>query len=180
MIRLTALATLCLILPFTAAAESFDLGTRGDLSVAIPATWTAKGEPAGDQGFNIVVKPKSDANAGVQLTALFVNLDASVTEEDMQKRFIGGLEPMIAGSVEKKADVKKLKLKAGSGFYASFTDASLVGKPSQAGNFKVMTTGMAKLSDGVVVALTVFSDDTSGTEFTEGMKMLESLTLTKK
>ncbi|HYF36815.1 MAG TPA: hypothetical protein VD994_16080 [Prosthecobacter sp.] len=168
------------VLPLAGHAESFDLGDRGQLEVAIPATWTAKGEKAGDQGFNILIKPNNDANAGVQLTVLFVQVDQKLSEEDMQKGFAAGLEPMLAGSVEKKADMEKLKLKDGSGFFASLTDASLVGKPSQPGNFKIMTSGMAKLSDGVIVALTLLSDDKTGTEFAEAMKMLESLTLTKK
>jgi len=60
------------------------------------------------------------------------------------------------------------------------TDESLVGKPSVPGNFKVMTSGMAKLSEGVIASFTLFSDDKTGPEFSEGVKILESIALNKK
>lgn len=179
-ITLLLLVSAAISLPVSSWADKFDLGTHGDLEVAVPATWSAKSQSAGEQGFNIMIKPKSDANAGLQITALFMKVDQSISDEDMQKRFADSLVQMVPGSVEKKADLKKLKLKGATACYVSLTDESLVGKPSVPGNFKVMTSGMAKLSDGVVTSFTLFSDDKTGADFTEGLKIIESIVLNKK
>jgi hypothetical protein len=161
-------------------ADTFDLGKPGTLTISVPDTWTAKGEAVGDQGYNITVTPKGDANAALRLTAFFGPMEAPVPDDQIQERFVARLEPVIAGSVEKKATVQQLKVGAGSGFCISLSDASLVGKPSVPGNYKVMTSGMIKPAEGVIIAVTLFTDAKDGTEFAEGIKMLESLQVSRK
>jgi hypothetical protein len=159
-------------------ADEFDLGTHGKLRIDVAPNWVAQGDSSGAPGYNITIKPNNEVNAAARITVLYLSGNSSISDTEMQTRFASSLEKLASGSLETRADLKRLKLASGTGFYASFTDASLAGKPSQPGNYKVMTNGMAKLGDDLVLALTLFSDDKTSPEYVAGMKMFESVKLT--
>jgi len=118
MSRFYALVLFVLTLPISVRADKFDLGIRGEMEMLLPATWEATSKSSGDEGFRISIKPKGGANVELQITALFVKIDQSLTPEEMQRRFGEGMLQMVPASVEKKADMQKLTLKDCAGFYA--------------------------------------------------------------
>jgi len=159
-----------------AVAETVDLGAYGKVSLDVPEGWTSEVQrhPA---GVNFTVKPKGEVNAACKVTIMLLDGENDVPFAEMEKRWVGTLAPFAEGSVEKSAEPVKLHLKSGNGMYAVFTDASLVGKPVQPENYKVMAPGMIKLAKEVIVATTIFCDDKDGKEFADLVKMLESLSL---
>ncbi len=174
----STLAALLLVTATSALhAEDFDLGKPGRLSMALPAGWKATSQEIPGVGVNITVRPEAPLNMACKLTVLFLPSDQEITAEQMIERWKGSLGPLAQGSVEKEPKVEQLKLKTGVGAYTCFTDASLVGKPSEPGNYKVMAPGMIFLTKGLGIATTLFADDKSGEEFAGVVKMLESITL---
>ncbi|GEP41927.1 hypothetical protein [Brevifollis gellanilyticus] len=158
-------------------AEDFDLGKNGQLSVAVPEGWEGKAKEIPGVGVDITVRPKTPRNMACKLTVLFIPAEQELTPEQVIERWKGTLGQFAEGSVEKEAKVEKLNLKSGVGVYASFTDPSLVGKPSEPGNYKVMSPGMIHLKKELVIATTIFADDKAAPEFAVLVKMLESVTL---
>lgn len=158
-------------------AEEFDLGKKGRLTITVPTGWAAKSQDLPGVGVNITVRPESPLNMACKLTVLSLPEGDELTADQMIERWKGTLGRFAEGAVEKDLEVQKLNLKAGTGVYASFTDASLVGKPSEPGNYKVMAPGMIYLSKGLGVATSIFADDKTGSDFSALVKMLESITV---
>lgn len=170
-------SALLAIFSLTAAvAETVDLGAHGKVNLDVPEGWTSdvQRHPA---GFNLTVRPKSEANAACKITVMLLDSENDVPYAEMEKRWLGTLAPFVEGSVEKSAEPVKLHLKSGNGVYAIFTDASLVGKPVQPKNYKVMAPGAIKLTKEVLISTTIFCDDKNGKEFADLVKMLESISL---
>ena len=47
----------------------------------------------------------------------------------------------------------------GYGFYCSFTDPDLRGRPPEKGNYKVMSTGKIRLAPDVLLDVSIMADD---------------------
>ena len=84
-------------------------------------------------------------------------------------------------AVEKKAELRKYSMTGDAyGSYCVFTDASLVGKPPQKDNFKVISVGILWFNDSVGVSVSQVCDDEKGPEFAAMLAMTNSATLTNK
>ena len=81
-------------------------------------------------------------------------------------------------SVEKKAVLRKYSMTGDAyGAYCVITDASLVGKPPEKDNFKVVTVGIIWFNDAVGVSVSQVCDDEKGPEFATMLAMTNSATL---
>lgn len=160
-----------------ATAEDFDLGKKGTLSMDLPEGWRAEFQALADVGANVTVRPEGTLNMACKITVLFLPEPKDLTPEETLENWKRTLSPMASGSVEKTPKTIKLQLKKGFGFYAIFTDASLVGKPPEPRNYKISAPGMIKLNKETLLATTLFSDDKDSQEFAALIKMLESVKL---
>ncbi len=175
---------LSLILFFTlltaASAEDYDLGPHGQLTIAVAKAWEITPRSIRDVGYDLTLRPKDSTAAFCKITALYPpsikKRDRATVEADFKR----GSEKFVPDSVEKKVTLQEFKLKSGYGFYATFTDESLVGKPPMKDNWKVSCPGVIDLAPDVIVAVTIYSDDVNGDLHKQAMEMLQSLTLTKK
>lgn len=80
----------------------------------------------------------------------------------------------VDSSVEKSMHFEELKPTFGAGAYCVFTDASLVGKERlPAGEFLHSTNGV-KVWSGVAAVFTLFSNDTTSSEYRAVMTMLRT------
>lgn len=177
MYKISILTALFLALSFPALAESFEMGAPGKLTVDIAKGWTVLGKKIGSEGFNLDIRPDAEINAAGKITVIFLREEQDLTPDQIKERLAGVLTAFKESSVEKEADIHPFNLKSGTGFYASFTDASLVGKPSKPGDYKVMTSGLIYLSSRLLVTVTLFSDEKSGKDYAELLKMIESMSL---
>jgi hypothetical protein len=102
--------------------------------------------------------------------------DPKVLRESLEE----ATQQLLSDSVEKKVQVRDFKTPHGSGCSVTFTDARLVGKPPEPGNFKTSTSVLLYLSDQIVVNATVLSDDVKGADYETVLTVLRSLDARKK
>jgi len=172
----------CLSLPaISARAEKIDLGAGKSLHLVLPEAWTATDVAAPDgapvMGKTARFVTKSGSNDAVLITVLPVP-DERFNDVESLKALAGeAMEQFASGSVEGKTDLKEFKIGGVTGYYATFTDANLVGKPSIKEDYKTVTSCFAYLGEHVLVTATVFSDDVAGKTYAEGMRIVKSLSL---
>ena len=163
-------------------AEKIDLGPGKAIHLVLPESWISADDTAPPPGMPALGKTvryvtRNGSNDAILITILTVpderfrdsvNLKALVEEATAQ---------FVAGSVEGKAEIKEIKLGGVNGYAATFTDAELVGKPTEKDNYKALTSCYVYLGEHVLVTANVFTDDLSGKAYAAGMRILKTLSL---
>ncbi|MBI2498268.1 MAG: hypothetical protein HYV75_10295 [Opitutae bacterium] len=165
-----------------ARAEKIDLGAGRAVLLTVPAAWTAGELPAPPPGVPIMSKSlrfvtKSGSNDSVMLTLVPVPDDHLADPEVLRAMVDQASQQFVAGSVEGRVVLKELKLGPATGFAVTFTDASLVGKPTVKEDYKSMTSCFVYLGHRVLVSATIFSDDVNGKAYAEALRLLKSISL---
>jgi hypothetical protein len=154
-----------LLLPLTVLAETVDLGTHGTLSIDVPKGWKLKADPK-DTGVDVSLLPPDGANSQCLYSVVYVPKGATAVKADVDDKLLAECDQFIDMSVEKKKTLQKLTMTGDAyGVYCVFTDASLVGKPPEKDNFKVVSVGIIWFSDSVAVSWSMLGDDAKGPEF---------------
>jgi hypothetical protein len=171
---------------FAAHGAEFDLGARGVLTMQVPEGWSANSQEISRPGadgstiaFATSFKPPEGANAKCSITFLYVTNrppDKATIRVDVLR--MG--ERYASGSVEKKKVLRDFSLEQGYGAYSVFTDASLVGKKTRAGQYRVIGVGEVQPSENLLGALSLFADDAEGKEFKAMLGMVNSMKVTPK
>jgi hypothetical protein len=162
-------------------AEDFDLGSHGKVSLKAPEGWTITGKAVtppgkGEMGYALKVDAPEGVNAKGLITFLYVP-EQKPSKEGAEDFLRKNGEQFLKSSVEKTITPVAFDLKQGFGCYSVFTDASLVGKPVQAGNCKVMGSGIVQLKGTVLVVVTLLADDAQGKEFRSLVELINGLTV---
>ena len=169
-----------LLLPLCGFADTVDLGTHGTFTIAVPKGWklnTTKKETETD----LVMLPPGDANAQLLFSIVPVPSGATAVKADVDEKVKGEAEGFLPVSVEKKANLRKYSLAGDAyGAYCVITDASLVGKPPEKDNFKVITVGILWFNDSVGISVSAVCDDEKGPEFAAMLAAINSTTLSAK
>jgi hypothetical protein len=141
-----------------AQVETLNFGSRGKLTIYLPGDWKVSStDMAGT--YTVTLTPKKESvNASGTIAVTFPDVDRFDTKNRLKLRVEADAYPLAEASVEGKAIAKEFTLTAGYGFYCSFTDSELRGKPSQPGNYKVMTVGKIRLSPEVLVDVQMMAD----------------------
>lgn len=95
--------------------------------------------------------------------------------KDLDRLLAGASRRALAGSVEKKVNLKRLKNHRSN--YSTFTDASLVGKKVTPGNFKYATIGFV-MGKNYLINFTLLSNSVES-ELTDTLKILEGASFAK-
>jgi hypothetical protein len=142
----------------SAQVETLDFGARGKLTIYLPGDWkTATTDMAGQ--YTLTITPKKESvNASCTVSVTFPDVDRFDTKARLKVRVEADGYPIAEGSVEGKAYAKEFSLTTGYGFYCSFTDPDLRGKPPQPGNYKVMSVGKIRLSPTVLLDVNISAD----------------------
>ena len=165
------------LLPGHARADDFAWGGRGTIRLSVPAGWQLASKDGGENAYLLRAQPKAGATVVAQITLAALPPGRTIRPDQVKDVLEAGTQEFLAGSVEKTFDPKPLAISGGSGWFVQLTDASLVGKPPQPGNFKVMRSAMATLGDGVMLIATITFDDPSRPEVSEAMSLLSSVRL---
>ena len=80
------------------------------------------------------------------------------TEDDVRKATVQALQSMVTHSVEKRMDLKSFDNRDVRGFYSSFTDESLVGKPVTDGKYLKVTSGLFSLGKTAATFTILYND----------------------
>ncbi|MDB6114768.1 MAG: hypothetical protein JWQ62_1713 [Lacunisphaera sp.] len=169
------------VLATAARAEKIELGGGKALLFTVPESWkpgvSGPPDPTPVPARTVRYVPKDGRNEAILLTALPVP-DDRFADPDALKALVGeATQQFVADSVEKKANLKELRLGGGSGYAVTFTDAKLVGKPSVRDDYKAMTSCFVYLGERVMVTATIFTDDPSGPAYAEAQHILKSVSL---
>ncbi len=163
-------------------AEKISLDAGKAVHLDIPDAWVSAEMDAGSPGLTAMGKTvryvtKNGSNDAVLVTIVTVPDDRFNDLENLKAMVEETTQQFVSGSVEGKADLKKIRLGGRPGFSVTFTDAELVGKPSEKDNYKALTTCFVYLGEHFMLTATVFSDDVTGKAYSEGMGILKSLSL---
>ena len=147
--------------------------------MTIPDNWSINGKAANRPdgtpiGYTFVVKPRTDANARCLLTFAYTT-NGAPNKELIRKEVLRISEQFVSESVEKKQNLKEFSLEKGYGCYCLFTDASLVGKKTTPGNYKVMGSGQVQPVDNLVGVVSLFADEADGEEMKAMVRIINSL-----
>jgi hypothetical protein len=175
------LAFICL-LPWQqagAADKTVILGGGKSVVFNLPPTWEIIPSDVPPElaalGKTVQLSPKNGANAVCSIT-LFVPPDNRFSEhEALKDALMTSGERYAADTLEGKVSPQEFKTPHGFGYSATFTDKSLVGKPSERGNYKVAATIVLYLPEQIVVTATILCDDATGPEYAEMITLLRSL-----
>ena len=164
-------------------AESVSLGEHGSLDLAVPDGWETSSRqaynPALEKIQSIHLTPKNGANSLCFITVVFAAHPKPIDKAAIERQFRTFCENFVPTSVEKKTNLKELPLSPAYGICATFTDAKLVGNPTQAGNFKVMTHAMIQFTEEVSATVIMLTDDEHGAEQHQLMQMVSGMKLVR-
>lgn len=164
----------CLLLVVRVAAADFPFGACGTLTANVPDGWKTERMDRGP-GWTFAFKPSSGANASMLLTLLCLPDLGAADPVQLKRKLVQFSARFAAGSVEKTAVLHDLTLSKGCGAYCTFTDASLVGKPPEPGNYKTQSSGLIQFDDALFATVTLFCDDVGSGEFAEMLAIANSL-----
>jgi hypothetical protein len=169
-----------MLFPLLALADTVDLGAHGSVTIAVPRDWKLASTKQ-DAGVDLVISPTGDANAQLLFSIVYVPRGATAFKADVDNKVLAEAQGFVSTSVEKKAVLKKYNMAGDAyGAYCLFTDAALVGKPPEKGNYKVFTAGIIWFNDSVGVSVSQVCDDEKGPEFAAMLGIVNSATLTNK
>lgn len=143
-----------------AQVETLDLGARGKLTLYLLGEWNVDHSTLGRTN-SVTISPKNEAvNASCTLTFTFPEADRLETKSRLKLRVEADCYGLAEQSVERKAVATEFHLAASNaiGFYCSFTDPDLRGKPPEKGNYKVTSVGKIKLAPDVLVDVQILAD----------------------
>jgi hypothetical protein len=147
---LTAIAAL-------AQPARLDLGSHGSLTLYFPGNWKFTDTAMNGQ-VSLTVNPTGDVNAAATIVVSFPEQDRLDSKSRLKLRVEADNRNMAEGSVEGKAIAREFSLGTGFGYYCSFTDPELRGKPPEKGNNKVMSVGKIRLAPDVLVDVSISAD----------------------
>src|SRR5262245_16018821 len=156
-------------------AESFDWPGYGTVSMAVPSGWGVRTQSNNKEGFYLIAEPKTGAAVSAQFSLIISPPEQPLRLEQVKGRLENMTRQFLDQSVEKAFDPKPLTLSRGSGWVVELTDASLLGKPAEPGNYKVTRSALALLDDQVMLIATILFDDPSLAEVGMAMSLLSSL-----
>jgi hypothetical protein len=177
--------TLFTILLATAYARAGELqvSSTDPIFVTVPDHWQAAkysppDHPSPAETYRIV--PPDSRNAAV----LFSLFDKSTPEfsdpEFLKKTLRGTFVVYVASPVDlPKIPIKELNIKGGLGYYASFVDPDLVGKPVEKGNYKISTSAIVGLGSKYLIVITVLCDQINGADYRDAINIVESIKVKK-
>jgi len=170
--------TLFAALTFSALAllarADFDLGTHGVLHLTEPTGWKIESRETPGQGYGIAIAAPDSTDKAL-ISVHYLPAPKPIDRAKIDAQLTAFSQRFVDLSVEKKVVLKPYKLRQGYGVYTLFTDASLVGKPAKANDYKVAVSGMIQLNESTQILVTQATDDPSGANFAALQKVVEAL-----
>lgn len=158
-----------------AQVETLDFGSRGKLTLYLPGDWKSSTTDMAGQ-FTLTLTPRKESvNASCTITVTFPDLDRYDTKNRLKLRVEADSFAQAEGSVEGKAIAREFSLTTGYGYYCSFTDPELRGKPSQPGNYKVMSVGKIRLAPDVLIDVAMMADGFKDEPYQQLLGALEGM-----
>ena len=153
-LALLLLSVVCL----RAQSETVDLGAHGKLTLYLLGDWKIDVTDIANNPTLTISPKKESVNASCTIAISFPEADHFSTKSKLKLQVEADNRNQAEQSVEGKAVAREFSLTSGFGFYCSFTDPELRGKPPEPGNYKVGSFGKIHLAPDVLVDVAVMSD----------------------
>ena len=136
------LLTLAVCVSAAGTAQDIDVPSGTPLTLKLPSSWDAvKTQPSPSQPPSLSITITNDNEINIRITFLG-DKEGRLDAQDKVDQLVKAISAKFAKqSVEKEVKITKLESTNGTGSYARFTDADLVGKPATPGQFKVFAAG---------------------------------------
>ncbi len=158
--------------------ETLDLGPHGRLTLYLLGEWRSNTTRNTEQ-ITLTIQPRSEAvNAMCTLVVTFPSTDRFDTKARLKLRVEADAYGLAEQSVERKAYAREFALTTGYGFYCSFTDPALRGKPMEKGNYKVMSVGKIRLTPQVLVDVQIMGEGFSDEAYNQLLGAIEGMEYT--
>jgi hypothetical protein len=158
--------------PLAAEEVTVQVPHADKLKIVVPAGWkhsVTQKIPALPPTLEI-----QESTAPVTLKITFLpDRDGKLAKEEELKKLMKATTGLyLAGSVEQKLELVPIASKNGKGFYATFTDWSLLGKKEvPPGQFRIVTSGILVIGKQAA-AFTLLSNRQEGNEYAAAMKVI--------
>ena len=149
--KLFAVVFCLLAMTVARAQEVLDLGQHGQITLYLLGDWKTEVSTLGREITLNIRSAKEATNASATLSVSFPDVDRLDSKSKLKMRVEIDAQGFVEQSVEGRATAKEFTLTSGMGFYCSFTDPNLRGKPVKIGDYKVVSAGKIKLSPQVLV-----------------------------
>ena len=171
-----------LLLEFCGAGADFDLGSRGIVSISVPQGWRAAGKEIpklrGTQSAYEITIDATNKSAKCLLTFAYLT-NGFPDKETVRREVLRINKQFVPESVEKAEKLRDFSLEKGYGAYCIFTDASLVGKTTPPGDYRVMGSGEVQLAENLPAVVSLFAEDENREDFKAMVKAIDSLKVKK-
>lgn len=157
-----------------AQSETVDLGSHGRLTLYHEDGWKVEVADYGDRRL-LTLTPKGEVNATCTLTITFPGQDHFPTKAKLRLQVEADSEKFAEGSVEGKAVAHEFAVRTGFGWYCSFTDPDLVGKPPEPGNYKVISGGLVHVAPDVLVEVAISADGFKSEAYQQLLGVVEGM-----
>ncbi|MCX6956825.1 MAG: hypothetical protein NTV51_32265 [Verrucomicrobia bacterium] len=158
-----------------AQAEKLDFGARGKLTIYLTDNWSIETSDFGDRKMIKVTPKDSKVNAHMEITVTFPETDRFDTKARLKMRVEVDATKFSEQSVEGKARAQEFSLGTGYGYYCTFTDPDLVGKPPQPGNFKNVSVGLIRLAPDVILEVGINADGVNSEPYQQLLGAIEGM-----
>ena len=164
---------------FKGGPQTFNLGELGQLQIDVPSAWrvghmsAAKNTGLPDQN-TLAFYSATDPNKSWRMT-FFKSSVRYKNFKDIEQAAKNAQQSLADGSVEHAVNLQDIKLKQGVGCQAVYTDATLVDKPVQAGNAKVLASGLVAPMPDVLGTITISADDAKDADFLAAIQALGTM-----
>lgn len=163
------------VVALCAQSEKISLGSRGTVTLYLADNWTFETSDFGDRKI-VKASPKDGkVNANLEITVTYPETDRFDTKARLKMRVEIDAMRFAEHSVEGKARAQEFSLSSGYGFYCTFTDPELIGKPPQPGNFKNISVGLIRLAPDIVLEVSISADGTTSDPYNQLLGAIEGM-----
>jgi hypothetical protein len=161
----------------SAQVHTLELGSRGKLTFYLLGDWKVNETSMAGQYSLTIQHPKESVNTECKIEVSFPETDRFARKDKLKLQVEADCRAYEEQSVEGKAYAKELSLgiPGAYGFYCSFTDPSLRGKPTKAGDFKVISAGKIRVNPEVLVDVFIGGESFSSEAYNQLLGAIEGM-----
>jgi hypothetical protein len=164
--------TVLLALAFLLAPKTWGASVSDAVQFSAAANWKKSPDDRSPFPTDKYV-PEDGRNAALMITLIPIEV-ARITDEASLKALYLRIWTSTVSASAGAPDLKTLNVVTGSGLYATNEDPTLVGNPPKRDDFKFATPMLLWLRPDILVQATLLTDTADGSDFTEGMQIVQS------
>lgn len=163
-----------------AQSETLDLGPHGKLTLFLLGDWVVETTDINNNPTLHIKPAKPEVNAECTLSVTFPEGDRFDRKDKLKLQVEADQRHAAEESVEGKAVAREflLGVPGAFGFYCTFTDPRLRGKPPVKGDYKNGSFGKIRLAKGILIDVGILADGVSSEPYQQLLGAIEGMEFT--